>query len=77
VVHFSTGLDKRYRALAAERRAQRCARRPKPTKLRICPRLLAAVESGLARRWSPQQFSARLKLDHPEDRELPIGHETI
>lgn len=71
------GGRQRYRALTAERRAQRCARRPKPTKLAGCPRLLDVVEQGLQRRWSPQQISARLKTDYPEDRELRISHETI
>jgi IS30 family transposase len=66
-----------YRALAAERRAQRCAGRPKPTKLSRCPTLLREVERGLEQRWSPQQISARLKVDHPDDGELRISHETI
>jgi transposase, IS30 family len=67
----------RYRALSAERRAQRCSRRPKPTKLSSSPRLLRLVEDGLERRWSPEQISARLRADYPEDRELRISHETI
>jgi transposase, IS30 family len=67
----------RYRALAAERRARRRARRPKPTKLSCSPRLLATVEAGLGRRWSPQQIAARLRVDHPDDREMRISHETI
>ena len=71
------GGRERYRALTAERRAQRCARRPKPTKLQSCRRLLAEVQKGLERRWSPQQISARLRVDHPDDRELRISHETI
>jgi IS30 family transposase len=71
------GGRERYRALAAERRAQRCARRPKPTKLSGSARLLGLVEQGLQRRWSPEQISARLKADYPEDRELRISHETI
>jgi transposase, IS30 family len=66
-----------YRPLKAERTAQRLARRPKPTKLSGSPRLVAAVEAGLARRWSPQQISARLKLDHPDDEGMRISHETI
>jgi len=71
------GGRQRYRALTAERRAQRCARRPKATKLSSCPRLLGEVERGLQRRWSPEQISARLRADHPDDRELRISHETI
>jgi transposase, IS30 family len=67
----------RYRSLRAEQRAQRCARRPKATKLSGRPRLLAAVEEGLEGFWSPEQISARLKHDHPDDEEMRISHETI
>ena len=71
------GGRRRYRPLRAERVAERLARRPKATKLAGCPRLLAAVEEGLGRRWSPQQIAARLKLDHPDDQVMRISHETI
>lgn len=67
----------RYRSLRAEQRAQRCACRPKATKLSGRPRLLAAVEEGLEGFWSPEQISARLKHDHPDDEEMRISHETI
>ena len=66
-----------YRPSAAERKAHKAARRPKPTKLSVRLGLLAEVEAGLVRRWSPQQISARLKLDHPDDPEMRISHETI
>lgn len=67
----------RYRALGAERAALGRLARPRPGKLSRCPRLRAAVEAGLAERWSPQQISARLRLEHPEDPEMRISHETI
>ena len=67
----------RYRSVRAEERAQRCARRPKATKLSGRPRLLAAVEEGLEGLWSPEQISARLTQDHPDDEEMRISHETI
>jgi transposase, IS30 family len=66
-----------YRALAAERKSRARAGRPKATKLSACPRRLAAVEAGLERCWSPQQISARLRLEHPDDGEMRISHETI
>jgi IS30 family transposase len=66
-----------YRAVRAEQRAQRCARRPKATKLSGAAGLLAAVEHGLEQRWSPEQISARLRQDHPDDEELRISPETI
>jgi transposase, IS30 family len=71
------GGRERYRAIRAEQRAQWTARRPKETKLARCPGLLAEVERGLLEFWSPEQISARLRREHPEDRELRISHETI
>jgi IS30 family transposase len=38
---------------------------------------LAAVERGLLEGWSPQQISARLKREFPDDEEMRISHETI
>jgi IS30 family transposase len=67
----------RYRPLRAERIAQRLAARPKPEKLLGDPRLRAEVDRGLARCWSPQQISARLIDDFPDDEEMRISHETI
>jgi len=66
-----------YRAIGGERRAQRCARRPKATKLSLCPRLVVEVQRGLARGWSPQQISARLRVEFPDDPVMRISHETI
>ena len=71
------GGRERYRAVAAERRAQRVLSRPKATKLSGSPRLLAAVQAGLEQCFSPQQISARLKLEFPDDVEMRISHETI
>ena len=67
----------RYRAVRAECRAAQRARRPKATKLSGCPRLVAEIEAGLARFWSPRQISARLRVDHPDDLEMRISPETI
>jgi IS30 family transposase len=66
-----------YAPFAAERRARRLAQRPKPTKLSRCPRLLADVEAGLLKKWSPEQISAKLRVDYPDDLEMRISHETI
>jgi IS30 family transposase len=71
------GGRERYRALRAHERAIRCADRPKPRKLDRLPRLRAEVQAGLEQCWSPQQISARLKADHPDDPESQISHETI
>jgi IS30 family transposase len=66
-----------YRATKAEDRASLVARRPKPSKLSCNPRLRRVVVRMLERRLSPQQISARLKLDYPDEPELRIAPETI
>jgi IS30 family transposase len=66
-----------YAPFVAERRARRLACRPKPSKLSGSPRLLAAVEAGLLKRWSPRQISAKLRVDYPDDVGMRISHETI
>lgn len=35
------------------------------------------MEEGLARRWSPEQIAHRLVLDHPDEPEMRVSHETI
>jgi len=66
-----------YRAVGAQARADGLVARPKSYKLLECRRLHDAVNAGLAKRWSPEQISARLVVDHPNDRELRVSHETI
>jgi transposase, IS30 family len=66
-----------YRATRADERACLAALRPKPSKLASSPRLRAAVCAMLERRCSPQQISARLRLEHPDDAEMRIAPETI
>ena len=68
---------RRYRACRADEAAYKRARRPKATKFRQYPRLRAQVESMLNARWSPQQISARLTVDYPDDPEMRVSHETI
>ena len=67
----------RYRPLRAEGVSQQMAARPKSGKLSSCPRLRQEVEQGLERRWSPQQISARLRREYPDDLGMRISHETI
>ena len=67
----------RYRPAAAQRKADRLARRPKTTRFLSNPRLLAEVEAGLGRRWSPQQISAWLRRAYPDDVGMHVSHETI
>jgi IS30 family transposase len=67
----------RYRATRADDRACLRALRPKPSKLAQSPRLRRRVRAMLCERFSPQQISARLRLEHPDDPELRIAAETI
>ena len=66
-----------YRAAEAEQAALRRSRRPKASKLALCPRLRAEVENRLSLRWSPQQISAFLKVEYAQDPDMQISHETI
>ena len=66
-----------YRPDTAQRKADRLARRPKPTRLASDRRLLAAVEAGLRARFSPEQISRWLVREHPDDVGMRVSHETI
>jgi len=66
-----------YRATRAEDLASLAARRPKPAKLASNARLRRRVQEMLCERFSPQQISARLRLEYPDDEEMRIAAETI
>ena len=73
----ANGGRRKYRALQAERGAQRRALRPKPAKLSQCQRLRGAVERKLEARWSPQQISSWLAETYPFNPEMQVSHEAI
>lgn len=66
-----------YRAHRADRMADARTRRPRPGKLATNHSLRKCVEDGLEAKWSPQQISARLRLEHPDDPSMWVSHETI
>ena len=66
-----------YRALRADERAWRRARRPKPCKLAREPRLRALVAAKLAEDWSPAQISGWLARTYPQEHALQVSAETI
>jgi IS30 family transposase len=68
---------KPYRAVAAQRKAEARARRPKPSKLATNQRLHDEVAQGLKDLWSPEQISHRLVEDFPADVEMRVSHEAI
>ena len=65
-----------YSAWHAHQRAREQGRRPKPFKL-ASGRLLEEVASRLEQLWSPEEIAARLRLDHADDPEMRVSHETI
>jgi transposase, IS30 family len=69
----------RYRAVAAQDKAEQRARRPKPhrRKLATRPELRAQVQARLAQRHSPEQIAATLRQDFPDHPEMWVSHETI
>lgn len=70
------GGRKSYRCVAAERRARKQARRPKPCKLATHRRLRGVVANKLRHLWSPEQISNWLKLQS-SDVGMQISHEAI
>jgi transposase, IS30 family len=66
-----------YRALAAQERYESLKARPKERKLVTSSRLHDAVNEGLEQKWSPEQISARLDEEYPDDPEMKVSHETI
>jgi IS30 family transposase len=73
----ANGGRRRYRALRADRQARRRALRPKTAKLAQCRRLRVVVEHKLEALWSPEQISAWLSREYPNESEMQVSHETI
>jgi IS30 family transposase len=67
----------RYRAVHADDRAWRNAKRPKPCLLATNPRLRMLVAEKLQQDWSPGQISGWLVGTHPDDDTLRVSPETI
>jgi len=67
----------KYRALQADRGAQKRALRPKRAKLARCRRLRSTVERKLEALWSPQQIASWLAETYPDNPEMQVSHETI
>ena len=66
-----------YRACAGQERYESFKARPKERKLAASSRLHDAVNEGLKQKWSPEQVSARLVKEYPDDPEMRVSHETI
>lgn len=66
-----------YRAGKADRRAWKCAKRPKPCRLATSPELRELVAEKLKLDWSPEQIAGWLKRHFPNNHAMQISHETI
>jgi IS30 family transposase len=66
-----------YRAHAADREAGRRSRRPRPTKLELCPELRRLVSERLEEDHSPEQIAGWLRLAYPDNEGMRVSHETI
>jgi IS30 family transposase len=71
------GGRRRYRAHAAERESWRRSRRPRPTKLELCPQLRRLVIERLKEDYSPGQIAGWLRLEYPDNEAMRVSHETI
>jgi IS30 family transposase len=68
---------RRYRAIDADDRAWRRARRPKRCLLAGNPALCAYVAARLRNDWSPEQIAGTLRKEHPVGSGMRVSHETI
>jgi IS30 family transposase len=66
-----------YRASSAQHAAEVRAKRPKTAKLAADAVLREKVQRDLTARWSPEQISARLVRDFPDQPRMHVTHETI
>jgi IS30 family transposase len=71
------GGRRRYRAHAADREAWRRSRRPRPTRLELCPELCRVIQERLWEDHSPEQIAGWLRLRYPDNEEMHVSHETI
>jgi len=73
----ANGGRQRYRAWAADARAERRRRRPKVAKLVRHGALQAMVARCLTAHWSPQQIAQWLRSEYPAEPAMQVSHETI
>lgn len=75
IARGQTGMG--YRAATGQDVTDANLKRPKSRKLEQNAALRAEVMRGLQRRHSPEQISARLREDFPDETEMRVSHETI
>ncbi len=67
----------RFKAFAAQEHADQAARRPKPRWFEDRPELWRLVRALLVEGWSPEQITARLRRDRPDDEQWWVSPEAI
>jgi IS30 family transposase len=67
----------KYRAVDADDRAWRRAKRPKTCRLAQQPTLCAYVDARLRENWSPEQIAGALRNLNPTGETMRVSHETI
>lgn len=67
----------RYEPYYAHQISHERLKRPKPVKILDNPRLFKKVNTYLAKHWSPEQISGRLKKMFPHDKTMQVCAETI
>ncbi|WP_096087877.1 IS30 family transposase [Agaribacterium haliotis] len=66
-----------YKAVYADSRAWREARRPKSGALAVNSKLRKIVIDKLTDKWSPEQISGWLKVNKPDEPNMQVSYETI
>lgn len=66
-----------YKAVDADNRAKRMAKRPKLSVLELNSELRQIVMSKLELKWSPEQISGWLRVEYSRKKSMQVSHETI
>lgn len=66
-----------YKAVDADNRAKRMAKRPKPGKLELNDELRDLIVEKLTLKWSPEQISGWLAVKYSRRKLMQVSHETI
>ncbi|QPG04603.1 IS30 family transposase [Salinimonas marina] len=66
-----------YKAVDADNRAKRMAKRPKLAALERFPELKQLVIDKLELKWSPEQISGWLRVEYSRRKKMQVSHETI
>lgn len=66
-----------YKAVDADNRAKRMAKRPKLGSIELNPELKKIIIAKLELKWSPEQISGWLRVEFSRRKSMQISHETI